>query len=144
MLLTHWRLFVGIMTRNTMAFTQLTNFTVRKSATVKQLTGLSQGVINRTESVRIVLNLSLLLNCVAILTCLMFMALKKVLTRLNLVNVGLMIWTSFVLTQNERRTSHGNLKILTIKSTVTGIRNQGWRIRITTRLMRRGMHSLMI
>ena len=74
MLLTRWRSFVGIMTRNTMAFMQLTNITVRKSATVKPLTGLSQGVINLTESVRIALNLSQLLNCVAILTYLMFTA----------------------------------------------------------------------
>ena len=144
MLLTRWRSFVGIMTRNTMAFMQLMNFTVRKSVTVKLQTGLSREVINRTESARIALNLSQLLNCVVILTYLMFMALKKVLTRLNLANVGLMIWTSFVLTQSVHRTSHENLKTLTIKLTVTGIQNQGWKIRITTRLMRRGMHSPMI
>ena len=127
-----------------MAFTQLMNITVRKSATVRLPTGLSQEAINRTESAQIVLSLSQLLNCVVILTYLMFMALKKVLTRLNLVNVGLMIWTSFVLIQNERLTSHGNLKVSTIKLTVTAIQNQGWKIRITTRLMRRGMHSLTI
>ena len=144
MLLTRWRLFVGIMTRNTMAFTPLMNITARKSATVKPLIGLSQRVINRTESLQIVLNLSLLLNFMVILTYLMCTVLKKVLIRLNLVNVGLMIWTSFVLIQNERRTSHENLKTLTIKLTVTGIPNQGWKIRITTRLMLQGMHSLMI
>ena len=74
MLLTRWRSFVGIMTRNTMGFTQLMNFTVRKSATVKLQTGLSHEVINRTESVRIALSLSQLLNCMVILTYLMFMA----------------------------------------------------------------------
>ena len=104
MLLTRWRLFVGIMIRNTMVSTPLMNFTVRKSATVKPQTGLSHEVINLTESVQIVLNLSQLLNFMVILTYLIFTALKKVLTRLNLVNVGLMTWTSFVLTQNERQT----------------------------------------
>ena len=38
------------------------NITVKKSATVKLLTGLSREVINRTESVQIVLNLSLYKN----------------------------------------------------------------------------------
>ena len=144
MLLTRWRSFAGIMTRNTTAFTPLMNSTVRKSATVRPLTGLSQEVINRTESVRIVPNLSQLLNCVAILIYLMCTVLKKVLTRLNLVNVGLMTWISFVLTRNEHRTSHENLRASTIKLTVTGIQNQDWRIRTTTRLMLQGMHSLMI
>lgn len=83
--------FVGITTRNIMAFMQLMNSTVKKSATVKLLTGLSREVINRTESVQIVLNLSLLLNFMVILTYLMCTVLKKVLIRLNLVNVGLMI-----------------------------------------------------
>ena len=133
MLLTRWRLYVGIMIRNTMVSTPLMNFTVRKSATVKPLTGLSQEVINQTESVRIALNLSQLLNCAAILTCLMFMALKKGRTRSSSGSAGWMTWISFVLIQNERRTSHGNLKTLTIKLTVTGIPNQGWKIRITTR-----------
>ena len=68
MLLTRWRLFVGIMTRNTMAFTPLMNITVRKSVTVKQLTGLSHEGINRTESVQIVPNLSRLQNSMVILT----------------------------------------------------------------------------
>ena len=132
MLLTRWRSFAGIMTRNTTAFTPLMNITVRKSATVRRLTGLSREVINLTESVQIVLNLSLLLNCVVILTCLMFMALKKDLTRSSSGSAGWMTWISFVLTQNVRRTSHGNLKVSTIKLTVTGIQNQGWKIRITT------------
>ena len=65
MLLTRWRSFVGIMTRNTMAFMQLTNITVKKSATVKLLTGLSREVINRTESVQIVLNVGHLTYLIA-------------------------------------------------------------------------------
>ena len=77
MLLTRWRLFVGIMIRNTMVSTPLMNITVKKSATVKPPTGLSHGVINLTELVRIAPNLSQLLNCVAILAYLMCMALKK-------------------------------------------------------------------
>ena len=144
MLLTRWRLYVGIMIRNTMVSTPLMNFTVRKSATVKPLTGLSQEVINRTESVQIALNLSQLLNCVVILTCLMFMALKKGRTRSSSGSAGWMTWISFVLTRNEHRTLQENLRASTIKLTVTGIQNQGWRIRTTTRLMRRGMHSLTI
>ena len=133
MLLTHWRSFVGIMIRNTMVSTLLMNFTVRKSATVKPQTGLSHEVINLTESLQIVPNLSLLLNSMAIITYLMCTVLKKVLTRLNLVNVGLMTWISFVLTPNEHRTLQENLKVSTIKLTVMGIPNQDWRIRTTTR-----------
>jgi len=65
MLLTRWHSFVGIMTRNTMAFMQLTNITVRKSVTVKPLTGLSQEVINLTELVQIVLNVGHLTYLIA-------------------------------------------------------------------------------
>ena len=62
---TRWRSFVGIMTRNIMAFMQLMNITVKKSATVKPPTGLSHEVISRTELVQIVLNVGHLTYLIA-------------------------------------------------------------------------------
>lgn len=91
MQLTHWPSCVGIMTRNIMASMRLMNSMARKSAIAKQLTGLSREAINQTESAQTVLNLSLLQNCMVILICQTYMVSRKVLTRLNLVNVGLMI-----------------------------------------------------